>query len=193
MHELCELLRAQIARVGLLSAVQAQMRLQVGRAGEAFLADVALMWLLPGVHQMMLLQVRQLGEALRADVALERTLTRMRAQMHLKVAQLSEGFAAYIALVVHLAVLLLERIRQRAIATRCQRVGTEWTATAWTRIAIGTEAARRRDAQRREALQRREWLHQWMVEHLCAALQQMQIRSRSSTAAGIRLPIEGRV
>ena len=83
MNKLGKLLGTQIAGVGFLTAVQTQMRLQIGSGRETFLADVALMWLLAGVYKMMLLQMCQLGEALRADVTLEGTLTGMSAKMHL--------------------------------------------------------------------------------------------------------------
>ena len=42
----------------------------------------------------------------------------MRPQVHLQVRQLAEGLEADVALVVHLPVLLLQRIRQRPVAAR---------------------------------------------------------------------------
>lgn len=78
------------------------------------------------MHQMVFLQVRQLGEALGADVALERPLARVGAQVHLEVGQLAERLVAHVALVVHLAVLLLQRVRQRSVTAGVEAIGTEW-------------------------------------------------------------------
>jgi len=119
------------------------MGLQIGGAGESLLANVTLMWFLARVHQVMLLQVRQLGEALRAHIALEGSFAGMGPQMHLEVAQLPKGLAAYIALVVHLAILFLQRIGQRSVASGGQGIGTQGAATAGTGVAIGTQAAGR--------------------------------------------------
>lgn len=97
----------------------------------------------------MLLQMRQLSEALGADVALERSFPGVRPQVHLEVRQLPERLAAYVALVVHLPVLFLERIRQRSVASGPLRVGTE-------RAALRTAViVRRQRARRRVSVQRR--------------------------------------
>ena len=92
------------------------MRFQIGRAAESFLADVALVRLFASVHQMMFLQVSQLRETFGANVAFERALARMRSQMHLEIGELAERFVANVALVVHFAVLLLQRIGQRTVS-----------------------------------------------------------------------------
>ena len=129
VDELGELGRAEIASVGLLSRVQSQMRLEVGRAAEPLLANVALVRLLSRVHQVVLLQVGQLRETLGANVAFERPFARVRPQVDLEVGQLAERLVANVALVVHLSVLLLQRVRQRpvaaALASRRRTAGTD--------------------------------------------------------------------
>lgn len=144
MNELREFLRTQIACVRLLAAVQSQMRLQIAGAREALLTDFALMRFLAGMHQMVLLQMGQLRERFGAHVAAERPLAGVRSQMYLQIGQLTEGFGANVALVVHFAVLLLERIRQRTVAATAA-ARTQWTAA---RTAVGTETARRRRTHR---------------------------------------------
>jgi len=67
---------------------------------------------LTGVDKMMLLQMRELRKALGADGAFEGPFARVRPKVHFKVRQLAKSLAAHVALVMHLAVLLLERIRQ---------------------------------------------------------------------------------
>lgn len=89
----------------------------------------------------MLLQMCKLRETLSAYGAFERSLAGMRPEMHFKVRQLAESLATHIALVVHLAVLLLERIRQRPIAPRALGIGTEGTA-------LGTAVIVRRQGTR---------------------------------------------
>jgi hypothetical protein len=89
---------------------------------------------LTSVDKMMLLQVRELCKTLGANGAFERPLARVRPKMHFKVRQLAKSLAAHIALVMHLAILLLERIRQRPIASRALRVGTEGAALGTTVI-----------------------------------------------------------
>lgn len=73
----------------------------------------------------MFLQMRKLREALGADVALEWSLARVRSKVDLQVRQLSKGLTTDIALIMHLAVLLLKRVRQRPVTPRALRVGTE--------------------------------------------------------------------
>ena len=65
---------------------------------------------------MMSLEMCELCEALSAHIALEGTLARVGAQMHLQIRELPESLAANIALIMHLAIFLLERIRQRSVA-----------------------------------------------------------------------------
>lgn len=88
------------------------------------------------MNEVMLLQMRQLGEGFRADVTLERSFPGVRPQVHLEVGELAEGLVADIALIVDLAILLLERIGQRLIASR--------TVGAMTRALVGRHGARRR-------------------------------------------------
>lgn len=66
----------------------------------------------------MLLQVGQLGEALGADVAMEGPLARVGPKVHLQIGQLAKGLETDIALVMHFAILLLQRVRQRSVAAR---------------------------------------------------------------------------
>lgn len=106
--------------------VKARVGLQVARRAEALVANIALVRLLARVHEMMFLQVGQLCEALRADVTMERPLARVRPQVHLEIRQLTKGFETNIALVMHLPVLLLQRIRQRSIAA-CAAAATART------------------------------------------------------------------
>lgn len=68
------------------------------------------------VDEQMLLQVCQLGERLGTHLAAERSLPRMGPQVDLQVAQLAKHLVAGLALVLNLAVLLLERIGQRLVA-----------------------------------------------------------------------------
>lgn len=115
VHELRELGRAEVAGVRLLAAVQPQVRLEVAGAAETLLAHLALVRLFPGVHQVVLLQVRQLREVLGAHVALERAFPGVRPEVHFQVGELAEGLLADVALVVHLAVLLLQGVGERAV------------------------------------------------------------------------------
>jgi hypothetical protein len=123
VDELGEFGRTQIAGVGLLAGMQSQMGLEIGRAAEPLLANVALVRFLSSVDQVVLLEVGQLGETLGADVALEGTLAGMRPQVNFQVGQLAERLVANVALVVHFAVLLLQRVRQRAVAAPLASVG----------------------------------------------------------------------
>jgi hypothetical protein len=121
--ELGEFGRTKIAGVGLLAGMQPQMCLEIGRAAESLLANAALVRFLPSVDQVVLLEVGQLGENLGADVALEGALAGMRPQVKFQVGQLAERLAANVALVVHFSVLLLQRVRQRAVAAPLASVG----------------------------------------------------------------------
>lgn len=89
---------------------------------------------LTGMHEMMLLEVRELRKTFGTNIALEGSFTGVRPQMYFEIRQLTEGFAANVAFVMHLAVLLLERIRQRSIAPRALRVRAEGTALGATMI-----------------------------------------------------------
>lgn len=80
---------------------------------------------LTGVDEMMLLQMGQLRETLGANVTLERPLAGMGPQMYLEIRQLAERLATHVALVMHLAVLLLQRVRQRPVTPRPLRVRTQ--------------------------------------------------------------------
>lgn len=95
------------------------------------------------MYEMMLLKMRELRETLGADIALEGSLAGVRPEMHLKIRQLTKGLAAYIALVMHLAVLLLERIRQRPVAPRALRIRAERAALR-TAMVIRRQRTRRR-------------------------------------------------
>lgn len=77
------------------------------------------------MDEVMLLQVGKLRETLGANVTLERPLAGMSPQMYLEIRQLAERLAAHVALVMHLAVLLLQRVRQRPVTPRPLRVGAE--------------------------------------------------------------------
>lgn len=92
---------------------------------------------------MMLLEVRELCEAFGANVALEGPLAGMRPQVYFEIRQLTEGFAADVALIMHFAVLLFERIRQRSIAPRALGVGAEGAALGTT-VIVRRQGARRR-------------------------------------------------
>lgn len=70
------------------------------------------------MHVVVFLQVCQLRETLAARLAFERSFAGMRPKVHLQVGQLTESLATHVALVVHLAVLLADRIRQRPVAAR---------------------------------------------------------------------------
>lgn len=122
VDKLGELGRTEVTQVRLLTGVQSEVGLEVGGGGEALVADVTLVRLFTCVNQVVLLQVSQLREGLGTDVARERPLSRMRPQVHLQVRQLAKGLVADVALVVHLSVLLLERVGQGAVpATRGSR------------------------------------------------------------------------
>lgn len=88
----------------------------------------------------MLLQVGQLRETLGANVTLERPLPGMGPQMHLEIRQLAERFATHVALVMHLAVLLLQRVRQRPVTPRPLRVGAEGAALRASVVVRGQRA-----------------------------------------------------
>lgn len=77
------------------------------------------------MHEVVLLKMCELREALGADVALERPLAGVRAEVHLQVGQLAERLEAHVAFVVHLAVLLLERVRQGSVTAGVVAIGTE--------------------------------------------------------------------
>lgn len=153
VNELGEFRGAQVAGVGLLAGMQSQMSLEVGGRAEPLLADLALVRflacarvsytyisssfetkrsllyslpiLLTCMDEVMLLQVGKLRETLGANVTLERPLAGMSPQMYLEIRQLAERLAAHVALVMHLAVLLLQRVRQRPVTPRPLRVGAE--------------------------------------------------------------------
>lgn len=89
------------------------------------------------MHEMMFLEMCELRETLGADVTLEGPLAGMCSEVHLEVRQLTEGLAADVAFVVHLAILLLERVRQRSVSPRTLRIRAE-------RAALGTTVIVRR-------------------------------------------------
>ncbi len=120
---LAEQLLANVALVRFLLIVDQVVSLEVGHLGETLLANVALVRFLPSVDQVVLLEVGQLGESLGADVALEGALARMRPQVNFQVGQLAERIVENVALVVHFSVLLLQRVRQRAVAAPLASVG----------------------------------------------------------------------
>lgn len=63
------------------------------------------------MYKVMLLKMCKLRETLGADGAFEGSLAGVRPEVYFKIRQLAESLAAHVALVMHLAVLLLERIR----------------------------------------------------------------------------------
>jgi hypothetical protein len=98
------------------------MSLQIARRTKPLLTDLTLMWFFSCVHQMMFLEMGELREAFGTDVALKGPFARVCPQVDLQVGQLSESLVANVALVVHLAVLLLEWIRKRSVPATARRL-----------------------------------------------------------------------
>jgi len=63
------------------------------------------------MYEMMFLKMCELRETLGTDIALEGSFAGMCSEVHLEIRQLTEGFAADVAFIMHLAILLLERVR----------------------------------------------------------------------------------
>lgn len=118
VDELGELGGAELAVVGLLAGVQAEVSLQVAGAAETLVTNLAFMRLFSSVDQVVFLQVSQLSETFVTGLTFEGPLSTVDTKMNLQVGQLSEGFAADVALVLDLAVLLLQWVRQRLVARR---------------------------------------------------------------------------
>lgn len=108
----------------------------------------------------MLLKMRELREALGADIALKRPLAGMCSEMHFEIRQLTESLAADVTLVVHLAVFLFERVRQRSIAPRALGIGTERT-TLGAAVIVRRQGARWRvsvDGRRGVGVNGKTWM-----------------------------------
>ena len=67
------------------------------------------------MDEVVLLEVRQLSEGLGADRAPEGSLAAVRPQVNLQIGELPEDLVALLAPVLDLAVLLLQRVRQRLV------------------------------------------------------------------------------
>lgn len=116
MHKLGELGRAHLALVRFLSRVESQVGLEIAGAAKSLVANLAFMWLLSRVYQVVFLQVGELSEALVASLAFERPLSAVHSKVDLEVGELPERLGAHVALVLDLAVLLLEGVGQGLVA-----------------------------------------------------------------------------
>lgn len=70
------------------------------------------------MNQVVFLEVGELSETLGADVTLERPFSRMRSEVDLEIAELTECLVADVTFVVHLAILLFQRIGKAPVASR---------------------------------------------------------------------------